>query len=265
LGVVLAAVLWALPVTADEDQDRVRLAQLLQLDAFAMVIRADLLSSGDELAEWLLPELSAAPLRVRLSGIFDAEALRQGLNDRFVRAMPPDLAADAIAFYDTELGRALVEGELQASVATQDDDVDQAAQKAAEDLPKPRADVLSALIEANDLIELNLAGQMTTYARLQQGLARGGLLDMTEDEILADVWSTEEDLRADTARWAMGFLMLSYQALPNRDIQAYIAFARSPAGRAVNRALFDTYYGLYADSSLALGLALAQMAGAEKL
>ncbi len=130
---------------------------------------------------------------------------------------------------------------------------------------KARIALLEAYVEANDLVEYNVAGALTANLRFYRGLAEGGMLDMSEEEMLAQVWEQEEEIRADTAEWLMSYLMMAYAGLSDADIEAYIALSKTPAGQALNRGLFAGFDGMYADLSYALGLAVAQQAQGEEL
>ena len=110
----------------------------------------------------------------------------------------------------------------------------------------------------NDLIEANVAGALNASYRFYAGLVEGGAIEMTESEILADVWSQEEETRTDTTEWLYGFLLMAYQPLDADQMDAYVALSASPEGRALNRALFDAFNKMYDDISYGLGLAVAQ-------
>ena len=76
--------------------------------------------------------------------------------------------------------------------------------------------------------------------------------------ILADVWSGEEETRADTESWLFGFLLMAYRPLSDVEMADYNAFSRTGAGQALNAALFEGFEVMYRDISHALGLAAAQ-------
>jgi hypothetical protein len=51
------------------------------------------------------------------------------------------------------------------------------------------------------------------------------------------------------------FLTLTYQPLSDADLQAYIAFSKTPAGQRVNAAMFQAYDALFDEISRDLGRA----------
>ena len=111
-------------------------------------------------------------------------------------------------------------------------------------------------------MEFNVAGGLTANLRFYRGLAEGGAIEMSEAEMLSEVWSQEAEVRADTEEWLMAYLLMAYAPLSDAEIAEYVALSGTPAGQELNRALFAGFDGMYADLSYALGLAVAlQMKG----
>jgi hypothetical protein len=261
LSLCALLVAFAIPASADP----VRLGKLLRMDDFVAIMREEGLKFGAELGEGMLPSGGGALWAARVSRLYDLEVLRRAVGEVFQTTMDPAHSPEAVNFFGSDLGQRLIAGELEARRAILDPDVDEAAQVAAETLPAERAKVLQDFIAVNELVEYNVVGGMTAQVRFYQGLAQGGQLDLSEEDIMAEVWSMEEELRSETHRWLMGYLMLSFEDLNDADITAYTDFSRTAAGRAVNRAIFQAYDRMYADLSLALGLAIADMSMAEQL
>ena len=94
------------------------------------------------------------------------------------------------------------------------------------------------------------------------GGAFGGAV--SEAEILGDVWAQEPQIRQDTTEWLYAFLMLAYGPATEVEMQEYVAFSKSPAGRELNRALFAAYDEMLTEISRDLGASAARlMAGQE--
>ena len=81
---------------------------------------------------------------------------------------------------------------------------------------------------------------------------------MTEDQMLAEVWSAETDVRAETEDWLYPFLNLAYQPLTEAELQDYVAFSRSDAGQRLNRAMFVAFDAVFTEISHDLGQALGR-------
>ena len=61
------------------------------------------------------------------------------------------------------------------------------------------------------------------------------------------------------------FLLMAYEPLEPEDLQAYVEFYRTPAGRVLNRAMFDAFNRMYEELSYILGRAVARHMQSEKL
>lgn len=81
------------------------------------------------------------------------------------------------------------------------------------------------LVESSGLIEENVVGALNASFAFYTGLADGGAFPgrPSRDELLADVWAQEFEVRADTIDWIYGYLVLAYQPLSDDDLAAYIA------------------------------------------
>jgi hypothetical protein len=85
---------------------------------------------------------------------------------------------------------------------------------------------------------------------------------MTEEDMLADVWGREGEVRGSTREWLYSYFALAYQPLDDAELAAYTAFWESPAGKRANAALFAAFDQVFSDISRELGRAAAvQMQG----
>ncbi len=112
-------------------------------------------------------------------------------------------------------------------------------------------------ITTGDMLNRNVTSALNSNVQFLRGLAEGGAIEMSEDDILADVSGDLDATREDTASWLFGFLLLAYHPLDDTELEAYIAFSQSDAGQALNRALFNGFGAAYDDISYALGRAVA--------
>ena len=119
----------------------------------------------------------------------------------------------------------------------------------------------------NNLVETNVAGALNTNLAFYYGLLDGGAFGgaLTEDQILADVWSQEQEIRENTSEWIYSFLFMAYQPLEDEDLEAYIAFSETEAGEDLNRAMFASFDRLFEGISRSLGRAAANEMTAEEL
>lgn len=83
--------------------------------------------------------------------------------------------------------------------------------------------------------------------------------------MLDDVWSREEETRADSALWLRALLTRAYRDIPVDGIAGYVELSLTPEGKALNVALFAGFDRMYGDLNYALGLALASRLSGEDL
>lgn len=233
------------------------------------VLREEGIAYGATLEEDMFPGSGGAGWQAQTARIHDGLRMREAFGQAMMVALAkePDLIVEMQAFFGSDLGQRVLSLELAARRALLDDAAEEAAQIAWEDLQAeggPRVAALERFAEVNDLIESNVMGAMNASLAFYAGLAEGGAYDeeITEDQVLSDVWSQEEDIRRQTAEWLFPYLALSYEPLSDEELQAYITFSETEAGQALNVALFVAFDAVFTPISKALGLAVAkQMQG----
>ena len=131
----------------------------------------------------------------------------------------------------------------------------------------PRLTLIRSYIDANDLVESNVVGALNSNYAFYSGLVDGGAFpfDMTEDQIIRDVWEQEQEIRAETEEWIQSYLLMAYQPLSDAQIESYITLSKTPEGAALNRALFESFNTMFTEISRALGLAASIYMGGQEL
>jgi hypothetical protein len=115
------------------------------------------------------------------------------------------------------------------------------------------------------LVERNVTGALNSNLMFYRGLADGGALEMTRDEMLAEVWSQDDTLRAETRDWLGAFLLTAYRPLEPAELEAYITFYRSRPGQQLDTALFAAFNRMYEELSYLTGRAVARFMRSRKL
>lgn len=259
---VLALVLvMAAPARADTVE---RLFAAMQMDRLIALMRDEGVTYGETLARDMLPGGPDPVWQGMLARIYDADKMQQTVKSGFVAAFGDADPAPIVSFLESGAGAALVRAELDTRAAFSSPGVEDAARDIwrAADKTTPRQRLIAEYVEVNDLLEYNVAGAMNANYQFLAGLVEGGALEMSQDEILSDVWAQEAETREDTREWLFGFLTMAYADLPEATLADYVALSRSDAGRALNRALFTGFDSMYAAQSLSLGLAVASRMGA---
>jgi len=266
LALTATFVLWAAPLRA-EPAGLNDLVNALRLPDLVEIMRAEGLAQGADLAAEMLGGTGDAGWQTDLDRLYDPARMLDAVRTELAAGLGDADVASLTAFFASDLGRRLTEGELAARRAFLDPGVETAARAAL--APPETTDALGrailAFIAANDMIEMNVSGGMTSSLRFYQGLAQGGQLDMTEAEMLDDIWSREEETRSESAAWLRALLALAYRDIAPEDVTRYVDLSLSPAGQALNRALFAGFDAMYADLNFALGLALASRVAGTRL
>ncbi len=241
--------------------DVMHLVDLMGLPEVVEVMHEEGLDYGAALADEMLPRGASGQWPGTVARIYDPARMEETLREGFAASMSGTDPAPLIAFFESPGARRLVSLEISARRAMMDEDVEEAAREdylaRARD-PDDRFLLVREFVETNDLVEANVTGALNSNFAFYRGLADAGALEMTEDEMLAEVWAQEEETRTDSREWLMGFLLLAYDPVAPELLEDYVALSQTDAGRAMNRALFAGFDPMYADISYALGLALAR-------
>lgn len=237
---------------------------LLMREVFA-VMAEEGKAYGASIEEQMFPGRGGAAWAARVQLLYDPAVLMPVFTEAFDAALAedPETVAAAEAFFGTPRGQEILKLEVEARRAILDIAVEEAAQVEAERMKAerdPKLRLVRELIEAGDLIEMNVAGAMSANLAFFEGMAATGVPGMPADResMMAEVWGQEESIRAETANWLVPFLALAYQPLPEGDLKDYVAFSASPEGQRLNAALFAGFDAVSRRVSFELGRAAAQ-------
>lgn len=251
--------------TAEVAGDEVSVARLsaaMQLGALFEVLRDEGIAYGSSLEADMFPGGGGAAWDDAVKAIYDTPRLTAGFEAALAAELANDPAtlAEIIGFFATDPGQRIVTLEIEARRAFMDEAAEEAARVAADTRfaeRDPRVALLQRFIAAGDLIEMNVAGSLSGSLAFMTGLSEAGAYGtkMPADQMMSDVWGQEEQIREDTSSWLYAYLGLAYQPLSDAEMQAYIDFAESPAGRRLNAALFIAFDRVFREVSLQLGRA----------
>lgn len=239
-----------------------QLAEVLQLDALFAVLRDEGLAHGTTLEEDMFPSGGGPEWQAAVSEIYEVDRLRSGFDAVLQEQLASDPAAltEITKFFGSDLGKKILGLEVEARRAFLDTAAEEAARVAADDAAAardPKVAQVRRMIEAADLLEMNVAGALSGNLAFMTGMASTGAYGakMPEDQILSDVWAQEEQIRADTSTWLYAYLGLAYSPLTEAEMDAYVDFWESPAGQRLNAALFAAFDKVYRQVSYDLGRA----------
>jgi Uncharacterized protein conserved in bacteria (DUF2059) len=238
------------------------IGQVLQLDDLFGVLREEGIARGKALEADMFPGGGGSDWQETVARIYDVPRLRaafdQALTAEF--AADPAVVPEIVAFFGSDLGQRVVHLEIEARRTYLDLAAEEAARVAADDAAAnkdPKVALIRRMIEASDLLEMNVAGALTGNLAFMTGLVSTGVYGsaMPEDQIMSDIWSQEEQTRADMSTWLYSFLGLAYHPLTEAELETYIEFWESPAGQRLNSALFAAFNTVFRQVSLDLGRA----------
>jgi hypothetical protein len=247
-----------LPWAGSANADAAGLFDALGMPAIIEVMREEGIDYGETIRTDLLAGQGGNGWTETVAGIYDVDYMRRMMLEGFEARMDGVALDPLMAFFESELGRRIVAHEVDARRALLSEDVEEAAKAAAADLAAQdpeRFALLTEFVEANELVESNVIGALNSNYAFYMGLAAGDAFegDLSEADILADVWSQEQAIRDDTEEWVYSYLTLAYDPLSDEDIAAYTALSLTTEGRALNRALFGAFDDLFVDISRRLG------------
>lgn len=245
------------------------LSRILRIPAIIGVMQLEGLDYGRSLKEEMFPGQGGDAWAATVALIYDEPTMRARFGEALAAELgdDPDTVAASAAYFDTPLGQRILTLEIEARRALMDKSVEEAALEhlqgmiAADD---PRLDRLRNFATVNDLVEANVQGALNANLGFYQGMAEADAFDedMTEDDMLAEVWGQEDQVRKDTVDWLFPFLALAYGPLSDAELQSYIDFSATPAGQKLNTALFAAFDAVFVRISRDLGRAVAhQIAG----
>lgn len=261
--------IFAAPGFADQSAERMALYDAMGLPEMFAIMREEGVSYGTQVEADLFPDRGGSEWAELVGRIYDAELMQAEVYAALDAELDGDDVVAMLDFFTSDLGETIIGYEIAARRALLDDAVEEASEEAAAIAAAddtPRFQLVSEYVEANDLIETNIVGALNSSFAFYMGLMDGGAFDqnLTEDQILADVWSQEPDIRQSTTEWVFSFLMLAYQPLEDGDLQTYVQFSKTDAGQQLNDALFVAFDGMFERVSRQLGLGATRfMTGAE--
>jgi hypothetical protein len=250
------------PVTLAQSQitqtDMAGLGNLLQIDSLIAVMSAEGRANGGDMAADIFTGQGGDAWQAVVDRVYDTADLRRLFDTGLNRALAGDTATISAMteFFGSDLGQRVLRLEVSARRALLEDATVDAAST-----DKPRAARIERFAKANDLIDSNVVGSLNANLAFYRGMADGGAFDppMAEQDMLAEVWSQEANVRADTIDWLYPFLALAYQPLTNNELDRYIAFSESAGGAKANAAIFQAFDSMFVAISKELGRSAARL------
>jgi hypothetical protein len=259
---VAATLFLSAPALAATEAEVDRLIALIGLPEVMQIMAEEGIDYGEDLRDELLGGASSGRWDQAVQVLYDPAAMMASFRPVFAEMLAETEAAPLLEFFESDLGQRIITLEVEARRAMQDEDIEAVAGETLammRDEDDPRLALLERFVTLNELVEYNVVGAMNANYAFMSGLGEGGAFGggLTEDQILADVWSQEQEIRLDTSEWVYSYLALAYRPLEDAELERYIALSGTAPGADLNRALFGAFDGMYRAISRGLGQAAA--------
>jgi hypothetical protein len=248
---------------ADREQDLDRLAEAVALPEVFTLLSQEGQAYGVRLAQEMFAERPTKSWVRVVERIYERDAMLEKFRALLDPMISDETLADALVFYESPLGLKVTTLEISARRAISDPDVEEASRESLEamvDQDSPKLAAVRTYMSVYDVVDQNVASSLNENFAFLSALADAGAIpgDQSESALLADVWSDEDNIRAETDLWLQSFLAMAYGPLTEQEMQANIDFGRTEAGRKFNVALFQAFSEMYVGISRALGGAAAR-------
>lgn len=246
------------------------LSEIIGITDVIEIMRDEGLGYGDELRDEMLGGQGGAHWDERIDQIYDTARMRAVFDRQFEAEMAGVDQTPLINFFSSDRGHKIIQLELSARRALLDEAVEETARETlhiAEADGSDRLELIRRYSDVNDLIDANVEGALNSNLAFFRGLQEGGAFEgeLTEQQILIDVWSQEPEIRMETTDWVLSYLLMAYGPLTDDDIEAYIALSETEEGQAMNRALFIAFDEMFVEISYNLGDAVAMFIAGEDI
>lgn len=265
-GLTLATALAVAPAAGAQPVQR--LLDALGVSQTVEIMREEGLDYGADLGADMIPGGAPGSYGRAVEDIYDAARMEETVRGVFAEEFGDTDPQPLLEFFTSETGERMIELEISARRAMMEEGVEEAARDRFRDMEAEETaqyERTRRFVEVNDLVEANVEGALNANYMFFLGLADGGAIDMSEDQMIDEVWSGEAETREDTREWVYGYLLLAYSPAGPEALEQYTELSETPEGQAMNTALFTAFDKMYSDISYALGRAVAQAMSSQEL
>jgi hypothetical protein len=242
--------------TGDEMQEIFRLSGLeAQIGALDRVVAASLVPNLQR-----VPAAQADVVRDAVLRAFSAPVIQQDVSARLAKANDPQQAAATLRWLRSPLGRRVTELETHASSAEGVQALEAFAQQLRSHPPdETRLALARALDQAigqtDFAVEVSLASARAAMSALGAALPQEKRLE--PDKIEAAIEAQRQRLHQQLAMASLASTLFTYQNLSNAELESYVVFARSDAGRWYHGVVKQALLEMLTDVSSRMGRTVA--------
>lgn len=257
-----ATVVLTAPAAADTASLVNRYYAALKMDDVFDILRQEGIESALKTAEEDESITASPAWTLRVNNIYTIEKMDAAFRHGIEGGAALEASEEALVFFESDLGRRIVDVELDARSALGKDDVEDAMRQQVlsmrEENPE-RLDMYETFIDVNNLVDSNVMGALNSNLAFYRGLGSNPLFGaMDESTMLAQVYGQEAEIREDMEDWTMNFSALAYGILTDEELETYIDVSNTRAGQIMNTALFAGFDKVFEMHSFELGRAMAE-------
>lgn len=258
--------LFASAASASANNDKAlieRYFEALSMAEVFEILRAEGIEAGVEIAEDDESITVSPAWEARLASIYSIDKMEALFRSAMLESENIEDSEDAIAFFESDLGKTIVRIELDARTALNNEELEKVVRGRVEkmrDGDPDRIALYDEFIDANDLIESNVMGALNSNLAFYRGMATSENYAeaMTESFMISTVWGQEPEIRQEMEDWTINFSVLAYGSLQESEMQSYIDISKTNAGQKLNTALFAGFDAIFEMQSFELGRAMAE-------
>ena len=233
------------------------LYEALNLNDIVKVIRDEGLEEATLTAEiYLKSQSQTVKFNSQIQNLYDITYLSNFLLEGISTAILEKDVQELLLFYKSPLGAQVARLEASARLAISDDAVESMAieiAKSAKTKDKIRYKQLEKNMKEMKLVEQNIKGALESQYGFLMELSKATDINLSQDQILLLLSSSEEDLRKEVTAWIMGYSYLAYKPLNDEHLNSYLDFLATTSGKALNETLFNVFNELSFKTSSAIG------------
>ena len=209
----------------------------------------DALESGKN---YLGTNYDAASFEKAVNKIFSFEMMDNFTRSGLIKALPEPKAEAALRFFSKGLGAQAALLETSARSAIAHEEVEAAAIQMAKEAKSGntvRYLMLKKNIEDMELVELNMSGAFSSQYAFLSNLSVLNEMPLNNDDIVAMLLESEDEMRQDIVDWLMAFTHMAYTPLSDEELKIYLSFLSSADGKDLNKTLFYIFNNLSVQTS----------------
>ena len=245
LAAVLVLVLGTTASRASIETDR--LVDALGIPALIVAFSTEGIEAGSAINDGILNGQGGDVWAETVRRLYDPARLDAELRSAFAASLDPDVTAQALLFFESDLGVRVVEFEVQARQAMLNPELEAAARAA----PSAASKTITAFLAVRDLVARNADATLAAQAAFFDGLASTASRAVP----VPDIEAQRENVVAETESWLRGYYALAQSPLGTDEVAIYNAFWDTDVGQALDDALFEAFGASYASLSYGLGQA----------